>query len=229
MLIEKLRIEEGIEMLERSPAAVAHIPAPFVSVECLVAEMAIGRPVILHDGAARQNRGDLVLPAQCVTAGLINFMAREARGLICLALTSERAAHLHLELQSDSGMRNPRRGAFTVSIEANDGVETGISSHDRAHTIAVATDINSGACDLVSPGHVFPVVARDAGVLERAGHTEAAVALARLAGFRPMAVMASILNGCGDVSSVEELAAFARRHGLAMGRISDLVDYSRLR
>ncbi|MET0239132.1 MAG: 3,4-dihydroxy-2-butanone-4-phosphate synthase [Sphingobium sp.] len=216
-----------MDLLERPPTVAPHISAPFASVDRLVAEMAMGRPVILHDGAARQNRGDLVLPAQCVTAEWINFMAREARGLICLALTRERSVDLQLGIQSRDGVRNARRGVFTVSIEAREGVTTGISAHDRAHTIAVAADIASGACDLVSPGHVFPVVARDGGMLERAGHTEAAVALARFAGFRPMAVTAAILNDHGNVSSVEQLAIFARRHGIAMGRIADLIEYSR--
>jgi 3,4-dihydroxy 2-butanone 4-phosphate synthase/GTP cyclohydrolase II len=211
----------GSDVLERERA----IAMDFASVELLVAALAAGRPIILHDGEARKNRGDLVLPAQCATPKAINFMAIEARGLICLALTDERASELQLALQCHDGRRNPRRGAFTVSIEARDQVDTGISAFDRARTIAVAADCASGPDQLVSPGHVFPIVACGGGVLDRAGHTEAAVDLVRLAGFPPLAVTAAILNDEGDVSSLAELKAFGRRHGIIMGRVVDLISF----
>ena len=154
------------------------------SIEEVVEDARNGRMFILVDAEERENEGDLVIPAQMATPDAINFMAKHGRGLICLALTPERAKQLHLELMSRSN-RARHSTAFTVSIEAREGVSTGISAHDRAHTISVAIDPTKDYRDIMTPGHVFPLVAKDGGVLVRAGHTEAAVDLARLAGLYP--------------------------------------------
>jgi 3,4-dihydroxy 2-butanone 4-phosphate synthase/GTP cyclohydrolase II len=187
-------------------------------------DMRNGRMVILVDAEDRENEGDLVIPAQMATPDAINFMAKHGRGLICLALTRERADLLRLEPQA---RRNASRTstAFTVSIEAREGITTGISAADRARTIAVAIDPSKGADDLVSPGHVFPLVAREGGVLVRAGHTEATVDLARLAGLQPAAVICEIMNDDGTMARMPDLVAFAQRHGLKIGTIEDLIAF----
>jgi 3,4-dihydroxy 2-butanone 4-phosphate synthase / GTP cyclohydrolase II len=185
-----------------------------------------GRMFILVDAEDRENEGDLVIPAQMATPDAINFMARFGRGLICLALTSERADTLHLELMSRSNQAR-HTTAFTVSIEAKEGISTGISAYDRAKTIAVAINPEKDWRDIVSPGHVFPLVARDGGVLVRAGHTEAAVDLARLAGLLPAGVICEIMNDDGTMARMTDLLAFAQRHGLKIGTISDLIAYRR--
>jgi 3,4-dihydroxy 2-butanone 4-phosphate synthase/GTP cyclohydrolase II len=194
--------------------------------EDIIEEARKGRMFILVDDEDRENEGDLVIPAQCATPDAINFMAKHARGLICLALTRERVEQLGLALMAqNNGTRH--QTAFTVSIEAREGVTTGISAADRARTIAVAIDRSCGPQDIVSPGHVFPLVARDGGVLERTGHTEAAVDLARLAGMTPAGVVCEIMNDDGTMARRNDLINFAQRHGLKIGTISDLIAYRR--
>jgi 3,4-dihydroxy 2-butanone 4-phosphate synthase/GTP cyclohydrolase II len=183
-----------------------------------------GRMVVLVDAEERENEGDLIVPAQMATPDAINFMAKHGRGLVCLALTQARAHELGLEAmvrRNDSHNRT----AFTQSIEAREGVSTGISAHDRARTIATAIDPTKGAGDIVSPGHVFPLIAREGGVLMRAGHTEASVDLARLAGLYPAAVICEIMNDDGTMARMPDLIAFAQRHGLKIGAIEDLIAY----
>src|SRR5215813_14188978 len=185
-----------------------------------------GRMFILVDDEDRENEGDLVIPAQWATPETINFMAKHARGLICLALTRERVEQLGLPLMAqNNGTRH--QTAFTVSIEAREGVTTGISAADRARTVAVAIDPSCGPQDIVTPGHVFPLVARDGGTLERTGHTEAAVDLARLAGLTPAGVVCEIMNDDGTMARRNDLITFAQRHGLKIGTIADLIAYRR--
>lgn len=181
---------------------------------------------ILVDDEDRENEGDLVIPAQMATPDAINFMARHGRGLICLALSPERIEQLGLQMMSRAnGSRHET--AFTVSIEARDGVSTGISASDRARTIAVAIDSSNGPETLVSPGHVFPLAAKDGGVLVRAGHTEAAVDVSRLAGLNPSGVICEIMNEDGTMARLDDLVAFAQRHGLKIGTIRDLIAFRR--
>ncbi len=196
----------------------------FSTIEEIIDEARNGRMFILIDDEDRENEGDLVIPAQMATPDAINFMARYGRGLICLALTRQRVADLHLPLMP---RRNTSRHetAFTVSIEARHGVTTGISAWDRARTIAVAIDATRGADDLVMPGHIFPLEARDGGVLVRAGHTEAVVDIARLAGLNPSGVICEIMNDDGTMARTPDLLAFAQRHGLKVATIADLIAY----
>jgi 3,4-dihydroxy 2-butanone 4-phosphate synthase / GTP cyclohydrolase II len=185
-----------------------------------------GRMVILVDDEDRENEGDLVIPAQHATPEAINFMAKHGRGLICLAMERQRVEQLGLPLMSQrNGTRH--QTAFTVSIEAREGVTTGISAHDRARTIQVATDPKKGAQDIVTPGHIFPLVARDGGVLVRTGHTEASVDIARLAGLSPAGVICEIMNEDGTMARRDDLIRFAQLHGLKIGTISDLIAYRR--
>ena len=193
-------------------------------IEEVIEDARNGRMFILVDAEERENEGDLVIPAQMATPDAINFMAKHGRGLICLALTPERAKQLHLELMSRSN-RARHSTAFTVSIEAREGVSTGISAHDRAHTISVAIDPTKDYRDVMTPGHVFPLVAKDGGVLVRAGHTEASVDLARLAGLYPAGVICEIMNDDGTMARLPNLIAFAQRHGLKIGTIADLIAY----
>ena len=194
----------------------------FASIPELLAEIRAGRMVVILDDEARENEGDLIMAADRVRPEDINFMAREARGLICLALTRERCASLRLApMVSDN--RSPHRTAFTVSIEAASGVTTGISAHDRAHTIRTAVRPDAVAHDLNQPGHVFPLQAQPGGVLVRAGHTEAAVDLARLAGCEPAGVLVEVMHDDGRMARRPELEAFAARHGLRVGTIADLI------
>ena len=194
------------------------------STEEIIDEFRNGRMVILVDDEERENEGDLVIPAQMATPDAVNFMARHGRGLICLALTQDRCHQLGLELMPK---RNESRHdtAFTVSIEAREGVTTGISAVDRAVTIGTAIDPSKGAADITSPGHVFPLIARDGGSLIRAGHTEASVALSRLAGLNPSAVICEIMSEDGTMSRMPELVAFAQHHGIKIGTIEDLIAY----
>lgn len=195
-------------------------------IEDAIADIAAGRAVIVVDDEDRENEGDLIVPAQFATPDAINFMARWARGLICLAMTEERVQSLGLRLMSaDNGTRH--QTAFTVSIEAAEGVTTGISAADRARTIQVAIDPSRGAEDLVTPGHVFPLVARPGGVLVRAGHTEAAVDISRLAGLTPAGVICEIMNDDGTMARLPDVVAFAQRHGFKVGTIADLIAYRR--
>ena len=183
-----------------------------------------GRMVILVDAEDRENEGDLIIPAQMATPDAINFMAKHGRGLICLSLTAGRARELRLESMVRSN--NSRTGtAFTVSIEAREGITTGISAHDRARTIATAIDPTKDHDAIVSPGHVFPLVAREGGVLVRGGHTEASIDLARLAGLYPAAVICEIMNDDGTMARMPDLVPFAQRHGLKIGTIEDLISF----
>ncbi|MFV0294719.1 MAG: 3,4-dihydroxy-2-butanone-4-phosphate synthase [Hyphomicrobiaceae bacterium] len=183
-----------------------------------------GRMIILVDAEDRENEGDLVVAGQMATPEAINFMARYGRGLICLSIAEKRATELNLEFMARKNeARN--RTAFTVSIEAREGIATGISAADRARTIATAIDPTKGANDIVSPGHVFPLVARSGGVLVRAGHTEASVDLARLAGLYPSGVICEIMNDDGTMARMPDLVPFAQRHGLKVGTIEDLIAY----
>lgn len=196
------------------------------SPEEIIDEARNGRMFILVDDEDRENEGDLVIPAQMATPEKINFMARHGRGLICLAMTHTRVEELGLDLMSrNNGTRHET--AFTVSIEAREGVTTGISAADRARTIAVATDSAKGRADIVTPGHVFPLVARDGGVLVRAGHTEAAVDVSRLAGLNPSGVICEIMNEDGTMARMDDLVTFAQFHNLKIGTIRDLIAYRR--
>ena len=190
----------------------------------IIDEARNGRMFILVDDESRENEGDLVIPAQMATPDAINFMARHGRGLICLALTKDRAEQLGLEPMARTN-RSRNETAFTVSIEAKDGISTGISAADRARTIAVAIDSANGPEALVSPGHVFPLVARPGGVLVRAGHTEAAVDVARLAGLNASAVICEVMRDDGGMARLDDLTQFARAHGLKIGTIRDLIAY----
>lgn len=195
-------------------------------IEEIIEEARNGRMYILVDDEDRENEGDLIIPAQMATPAAINFMATHGRGLICLALSPERVAQLGLEPMS---RRNgtPLGTAFTISIEAREGITTGISAADRARTVSVAIDGGKGAADLVSPGHVFPLRARPGGVLVRAGHTEAAVDIARLAGLNPSGVICEIMRDDGSMARLDDLIGFARQHGLKIGTIRDLIAYRR--
>lgn len=199
--------------------------------EEILKEARTGRMFILVDDENRENEGDLVIPAQMVTPATINFMAKNGRGLICLAITHKRAEqlglHLMRERSSDPLYQHKRSTAFTISIEAREGVTTGISAPDRARTIAVAIDPTKSKEAIVSPGHIFPLVACDGGVLVRTGHTEAAVDIARLAGLNPSGVICEIMNDDGTMARLPELITFARRHSLLVGRIADLIIYRR--
>lgn len=194
--------------------------------EELIDEARNGRMFILVDDEDRENEGDLVIPAQMATPDAINFMAKFGRGLICLALTKERVDQLGLDLMSrNNGTRHET--AFTVSIEAREGVTTGISAADRARTISVAIDASKDRHAIVSPGHVFPLVARDGGVLVRTGHTEAAVDVARLAGLNPSGVICEIMKDDGTMARMDDLVSFAQFHNLKIGTIRDLIAYRR--
>jgi 3,4-dihydroxy 2-butanone 4-phosphate synthase/GTP cyclohydrolase II len=196
------------------------------TIEEIIADARAGRMFILVDHEDRENEGDLVVPAQMATPEAINFMATHGRGLICLALTGERVDQLGLPLMS-SANSSRHETAFTVSIEAREGVSTGISAHDRARTVAVAIDAGKTAADIATPGHIFPLRARDGGVLVRAGHTEAAIDVSRLAGLNPSGVICEIMNDDGSMARLPDLVAFAQRHGLKIGTISDLIAYRR--
>lgn len=196
------------------------------SIDEIIEEARNGRMYILVDDEDRENEGDLIIPAQMATPAAINFMATHGRGLICLSLTKARVEQLGLGLMS-SNNRTRHETAFTTSIEAREGVTTGISAHDRARTINVATDASKGADDIVTPGHVFPLVAREGGVLIRAGHTEASVDISRLAGLNPSAVICEIMKEDGTMARMDDLADFARRHDLKIGTIRDLIAYRR--
>jgi len=180
--------------------------------------------VVVVDSPDRENEGDLVMAAECVTADAINFMATHARGLICLTLTPDRCEELGLPMMTERN-RTPYETAFTVSIEARDGVSTGISAADRAHTIRVAVDSGTRSQDLVQPGHVFPLRARPYGVLERTGQTEASVDLARLAGLSPAGVICEVMNDDGTMARLPDLVAYCERHGLKMITVAELIAY----
>ncbi len=204
----------------------AHLSEYLSSTEELVEEARAGRMFILVDDEDRENEGDLIVPAQFATPDIINFMARHARGLICLALTQNRVQQLGLPLMAANNATRLQT-AFTVSVEAREGVTTGISAADRAHTIAVAINPESVRDDLVTPGHVFPLVAREGGSLVRAGHTEAAVDIARLAGLYPAGVICEIMNDDGTMARLPDLVAFSQHHNFKIGTIADLIAHRR--
>jgi 3,4-dihydroxy 2-butanone 4-phosphate synthase/GTP cyclohydrolase II len=200
--------------------------SPFATIEEAIEEIRAGRMVVVCDDENRENEGDLTMAAQFATPEAINFMAKEGRGLICLSLTSERCDALGLNLMAAKN-EAPLQTAFTVSVEAREGVTTGISAHDRAHTIQVAIDPQATPRDLVQPGHVFPLRAKDGGVLERAGQTEASVDLARLAGLHPSGVICEIMNDDGTMARVPDLVPYCERHALKMITVADLIAYRR--
>jgi len=211
-------VERGSDMRKQEPSA------RIATTEEIIDEIRNGRMIILVDDEDRENEGDLVIPAQMATPDAINFMATHGRGLICLSLTKTRAGQLCLEMMSqNNGTRHET--AFTVSIEAREGVTTGISAADRARTIAVAIDASKGSDQIVTPGHVFPLIAREGGVLVRAGHTEASVDVARLAGLVPAGVICEIMTEDGTMARLPDLVEFAARHNLKIGTIKDLIAY----
>jgi 3,4-dihydroxy 2-butanone 4-phosphate synthase/GTP cyclohydrolase II len=216
-IVEKQQLTGGLASLDTGMIATP---------EEIIEDARRGRMFIIVDAEDRENEGDLCIPAQMATAEAINFMARYGRGLICLAVTPDRAAELKLELMARSN-QSRHTTAFTVSIEAREGITTGISAYDRAHTIATAIDPEKDHRDIVSPGHVFPLVARPGGVLVRAGHTETAVDVARLAGLAPAGVICEIMNDDGTMARLPDLIAFAQHHGLKIGTIADLIAYRR--
>lgn len=219
-------IIEKDTIMEQAPGAGPAIPASLSTIEEIIEDAINGKPYILVDADDRENEGDVIIPAQFATPLAINFMAKHARGLICLAITQSRAEHLKLPPMTVNN-QSGHGTAFTISIEAREGVTTGISAQDRAHTVAVAVDPSKGAFDIVSPGHVFPLVARDGGVLVRAGHTEAAVDIARIAGLTPAGVICEVMNDDGTMARLPELLQFAAEHGLKVGTIADLIAYRR--
>jgi 3,4-dihydroxy 2-butanone 4-phosphate synthase/GTP cyclohydrolase II len=200
--------------------------SPFSPIEEAIEEIRQGRMVVVCDDEDRENEGDLTMAAQFATPEAINFMAKEARGLICLALTPERCDELGLDLMAAKN-ETPLQTAFTVAIEAREGVTTGISAADRARTIQVAVDPGASPRDLVQPGHVFPLKAKPGGVLERTGQTEAAVDLARLAGLNPAGVICEVMNEDGTMARVPDLIPYCERHGLKMITVADLIAYRR--
>jgi 3,4-dihydroxy 2-butanone 4-phosphate synthase/GTP cyclohydrolase II len=209
-----------------SPSDLEDLHAAISPIEEIIEDARNGRPYILVDAEDRENEGDIIIPAQFATPEQINFMAKHARGLICLSITGERARQLRLPpMASDN--QSGHGTAFTISIEAREGVTTGISAHDRAHTVAVAVDATKGPDDIVSPGHVFPLVAKEGGVLVRAGHTEAAVDISRLAGLIPAGVICEIMKDDGSMARLPDLVAFAQLHHLKIGTIADLIAYRR--
>src|SRR3954467_9911228 len=200
--------------------------APFSTIEEALEDIRAGKMVVVCDAEDRENEGDLTMAAQFVTPEAINFMAKEGRGLVCLALSPDRCDELGLDLMAAKN-ESPFETAFTVSIEAREGVTTGISAADRARTIQVAIDPRSRPRDLVQPGHIFPLKAKEGGVLERTGQTEAAVDLARLAGLTPAGVICEIMNDDGTMARVPDLAEYCQRHGLKMVTVADLIEYRR--
>ena len=196
------------------------------TIEEVIEDARQGRMFILVDDEGRENEGDLVIPAEKTTPEVVNFMAKHGRGLICLSMTRQRVEELGLQPMTQRNQAQ-HQTAFTVSIEAREGVTTGISAADRAHTIAVAINSNHGRHDIVSPGHIFPLIAQDGGVLVRAGHTEAAVDVSRLAGLNPSGVICEIMNDDGTMARMPDLVTFAQEHGLKIATIADLIAYRR--
>ena len=194
------------------------------SIEEIIEDAKKGKMYILVDDPSRENEGDLIIPAQMISSDAVNFMAKYGRGLICLALSKKRTDELELPLMNPSNQKNDLT-AFTISIEAKDGITTGISAADRAHTVSVAIDSNKKKQDIVSPGHIFPVMAWAGGVLERAGHTEAAVDISTIAGLNPSGVICEIMSDDGSMARLPELIVFAKKHSLKIGTVSDLIKY----
>lgn len=209
----------------QNPVSGAPEPLQFDSIESLIDDLSLGRMVILLDDEDRENEGDLIMLASQARPEDINFMARYGRGLICLTLTPERCRQLNLPLMVEKSNDSRFGTNFTLSIEAKEGVTTGISAYDRAHTIRTAIAPDATPDDIVQPGHIFPIAAQPGGVLARAGHTEAGCDLARLAGSEPAAVIVEILNEDGTMARRDDLVEFAREHGLKIGTIADLIQY----
>jgi 3,4-dihydroxy 2-butanone 4-phosphate synthase/GTP cyclohydrolase II len=209
-----------------TPDAVTERTTPFATIEEAIEDIRAGKFVVVVDAADRENEGDLTIAAQFATPEAINFMATHGRGLICLCLTAERCDELGLRPMTDNN-ETPYGTAFTVSIEAREGITTGISAHDRSRTIQVAIDRSKGAQDLVQPGHVFPLRARPGGVLQRAGQTEAAVDLARMAGLLPAGVVCEIMAEDGTMARVPDLIPYCERHGLKLVTVADIIEYRR--
>ena len=203
-----------------------HELSPFATVEEAIADIRNGKVIVVADAPDRESEGDLTIAAQFATPEAVNFMASHGRGLICLCLTEERCDVLDLSMMTARNQAQ-HRTAFTVSIEAREGVTTGISAADRAHTIQVAIDPTKGASDLVQPGHIFPLRATAGGVLQRTGHTEAGIDLARIAGLIPAAVICEIMNEDGTMARVTDLVAYCEKHGLKMITIAELIEYRR--
>jgi 3,4-dihydroxy 2-butanone 4-phosphate synthase / GTP cyclohydrolase II len=199
---------------------------PFATIEAALEDIREGKFVVVVDAADRENEGDLTIAAQFATPDAINFMATHGRGLVCLCLTEERCEELNLRQMTDRN-ETPFGTAFTISIEAREGVTTGISAPDRARTIQVAIDASKGPADLVQPGHIFPLRARRGGVLQRAGQTEAAVDLARLAGLNPAGVVCEIMREDGTMARVPDLIPYCEQHGIKMITVEDLIEYRR--
>jgi 3,4-dihydroxy 2-butanone 4-phosphate synthase / GTP cyclohydrolase II len=199
---------------------------PFSTIEEAIEDIREGKMVVVCDAEDRENEGDLTMAAQFVTPDAINFMATHGRGLICLALTGDRCDELGLDLMAAKN-ESPFQTAFTVSIEAREGITTGISAHDRAHTVQVAIDPSSQPQDLVQPGHIFPLKAKEGGVLQRTGQTEAAVDLARLAGLNPSGVICEVMNDDGTMARVPDLELYCQKHALKMVTVADLIAYRR--
>ncbi|MBI3306314.1 MAG: 3,4-dihydroxy-2-butanone-4-phosphate synthase, partial [Candidatus Omnitrophica bacterium] len=198
----------------------------FNTIEEIIEEIRAGRMVIMADDQARENEGDIIFAASAVTAEKVNFLITHARGLICVPMTEERIESLGLKEMILSS-KDPMKTAFTISVDARLGITTGISAYDRARTIEILSDSKRGASDLVSPGHIFPLKAKKGGVLTRAGHTEAAVDLARLSGLEPSGVICEIINDDGTMARLPDLFSFAKKHGLKVGTIQDLIEYRR--
>jgi 3,4-dihydroxy 2-butanone 4-phosphate synthase/GTP cyclohydrolase II len=196
------------------------------SISEIIEDIKAGKMVILVDDEDRENEGDIILAADFVTTEKINFMSKEARGLVCLSMTSEQIEKLQLPLMvKDDQNQSPNKTAFTVSIEASQGISTGISAADRALTVKVAANPDAKPADIITPGHIFPIRAQTGGVLKRAGHTEASVDLARLAGLHPAAVICEVMNDDGSMARVPELKVFAQKHNIKIGTIEDLIEY----
>lgn len=193
-------------------------------IEDIILEAKQGRMFILADDEDRENEGDLIIPAQFASPEIINFMITHARGLVCLALEKARADELGLKMMSEHN-ESRFHTAFTVSIEAREGVTTGVSAFDRSHTILIAADPTKGVQDIVTPGHVFPLIAREGGVLERNGHTEASVDIARFAGLQAAAVLCEVINADGKMARMPDLMLFAEQHHLKIGTVADLIAY----
>src|SRR5690606_30624590 len=196
------------------------------SIHDIIEDIKLGKMVILIDDEDRENEGDLILAADFVSADKINFMSREARGLICLSLTPEQIEKLEIPLMvKDDKNLSPHKTAFTVSIEASEGISTGISAFDRAKTIEVAANPNAKPKDIITPGHIFPIKGQPGGVLKRAGHTEASIDLAKLAGLTPAAVICEVMNDDGSMARTPDLIKFALKHDIKIGTIVDLIEY----
>ncbi|MDD3296022.1 MAG: bifunctional 3,4-dihydroxy-2-butanone-4-phosphate synthase/GTP cyclohydrolase II [Candidatus Omnitrophica bacterium] len=199
----------------------------FSSIQDILIEIKAGRPVIIVDDESRENEGDLIVAAQFITPDLINFMISHGRGLVCVPLTREKILNLGLEPMYHQSSADPFKTAWRVSVDAARGVTTGISAFDRARTIEVLVDSQSTAKDLIKPGHIFPLEAKDGGVLTRAGHTEAAVDLTRLAGLEPAGVICEIINEDGSMARLADLIKFSKKHNLKIGTVASLIEYRR--